>query len=330
MEQLADGGGVRRIRLYDAGGRIAQSTRADEIGSRVERHQQPCAGCHAAGARPAVVRTRQTDLVTEMGGRPVLRHLTVVWNEPSCASATCHPAAAVQRQLGVLDVEVSMDPLAVALATTRRRTLLDAGGAGGAGGRRVHRAHPPAGAAAGGRATAAPSASRGEMDGRLSRCAAGTSLAELAERFNRMAAEVKAAREEVTGWSRRLEEKVVGRATSCGARSARCCRWSAWPRWASWPPPWPTRSTTRSRHPGHRSPRAARAGGPTRCREAGGGVSQHLQLIAQECSRCGHRAQPAAVRAPLGGAMAPVDANEVAERSLMLMRHHLEMHTASR
>src|SRR5690242_8408361 len=62
MERLAEGGGVTHIRLFDGAGRIAQSTRREEIGLTVGTQAAPCLTCHAAGTSRAS-RSRQKDLV---------------------------------------------------------------------------------------------------------------------------------------------------------------------------------------------------------------------------------------------------------------------------
>jgi two-component system NtrC family sensor kinase len=61
--------------------------------------------------------------------------------------------------------------------------------------------------------------------------------------------------------------------------------------------------------------------------DVGREASSHLRLIAQECARCGTIVRDLLLFARhSGGDMGPVDVNEVAERSLALVRHHLEMH----
>jgi two-component system NtrC family sensor kinase len=328
MQQLADGGGVKRIRLYDGAGRVAQSTQAGEIGLRVDRRQQPCAGCHQGGLRPVPGRGRQTDLVAEAGDRPVLRHLAVVWNEPSCSAAACHPPAAVQRYLGVLDVELSMDPLAEALSTARRRTLwtlpalLVAAGAVSAVlirrlvQRPVDELH-----------RSAQRIARGEMDGRLE-VRGRHELAELAQEFNRMAAEVQAARKEVTDWSRRLEEKVVEKGDELRRTQRQVLQME---RMASL-----GKLAATVAHEIN-NPLSGILGTARLVQreledqalpeELAREVAGHLQLIAQECNRCGNIVRNLLLFARRsGGQMAPVDVNEVAERSLMLVRHHLQMH----
>jgi two-component system NtrC family sensor kinase len=55
-------------------------------------------------------------------------------------------------------------------------------------------------------------------------------------------------------------------------------------------------------------------------------LSRYLSLIEKECSRCGDIVQNLLLFARRTGAkMVPVDLNEVVERSLMLVRHHLEI-----
>ena len=56
------------------------------------------------------------------GGPEVLRHLSVIENEPSCATAACHAHPADKRVLGVLDVEMSMAPLDAAIARPSGRS----------------------------------------------------------------------------------------------------------------------------------------------------------------------------------------------------------------
>jgi two-component system NtrC family sensor kinase len=55
-------------------------------------------------------------------------------------------------------------------------------------------------------------------------------------------------------------------------------------------------------------------------------LTQYLSLIEKECKRCGAIVQNLLVFArPTGVEMASVDLNQVVQRSLMLVRHHLEI-----
>jgi two-component system NtrC family sensor kinase len=328
MSQLAEGGGVTRIRLYDGAGRVAQSTSADEIGSRVGRRDQPCLGCHGAGGADRAVRAMRADVVVPAGGaEPVLRHLSVIPNQPSCATAACHASSRVQPLLGVLDVELSMVPLTRALAAARWRAAWTMGAMLLASGavcalliqRLVQR---PVGALHRGTLRIA----RGDMDARIE-VRGRHELAELAEEFNRMAEEVKAAREEVTGWSRTLEHKVLEKTDELHRaqrqvvhmdRMASLGKLAATVAHEINNPLSGILSTARlvERELGdHALPE-----------EAAAEIRDHLRLIAQECARCGGIVKNLLLFArPSGAALGPVDVNQVAERGLMLVRHQLEM-----
>lgn len=327
IEQLAEGGGVTRIRLYDGSGRIAQSTRADEVGERVTLAQQPCLSCHE-GAGAATRRGVRTDVVAQKSGPPVLQHLSVISNEASCASASCHRAASVQPVLGVLDVELSMEPLARALRTARWHTFWTMGVlillSGSVSAVLIQRlVHRPVNELHRGTQRIA----RGDMDGRIE-VRGRHELAELAEEFNRMAAEVKSARAEVTDWSRRLEDKVVEKTDELRRaqrqvvhmeRMASLGKLAATVAHEINNPLSGILGTARLLErelADHDLPE-----------EAAREMSEHLRLIAHECVRCGGIVRNLLLFArQSGGDMGPVDVNQVAERSLMLMRHHLEIH----
>jgi two-component system NtrC family sensor kinase len=328
IQQLAEGGGVTRIRLYDGTGRIAQSTFAGEIGERVARSDQPCSGCHAASPSAHAARAMRADVITSASGPPVLRHLSVITNHPSCSTTACHPPASVQPQLGVLDVELSMEPLALALVDARRRAIwtmaLMVLFSGGVCALLIQRlVQRPVSALHRGTQRIA----RGDMDGRIE-VRGRHELAELADEFNRMAAEVKSARQEVTDWSQRLEEKVVEKSDELRRaqrqvlhmeRMASLGKLAATVAHEINNPLSGILATARlvERELGdHDLPEGA-------ARE----INEHLRLIARECARCGGIVKNLLLFArSSGGDMGPVDLNEVADRSLMLVRHHLEMH----
>jgi two-component system NtrC family sensor kinase len=143
-----------------------------------------------------------------------------------------------------------------------------------------------------------------------------------------MAAEVKAAREEVTDWSRRLEEKVVEKADELRRTQRQVLHME---RMASL-----GKLAATVAHEIN-NPLSGILGTARLVQreledqplpaELAREVSEHLQLIAQECARCGNIVRNLLLFARRSGdQMAAVDVNEVAERSLTLVRHHLHMH----
>lgn len=323
IKHLAEDGRVVAVRLYDPDGRIVQSAAEGEVGTRVDRDQdEPCTSCH----RGSPESTR--DVLTRFGDSPALRHLMVIPNERSCAGARCHLSTAEQPVLGLLDVELTMVPLQQAIQSARGQMLWTVLGlvlvtsvlTGGLVRQLVHK--PLRKLKEGTRRLAA-----GDLDARID-VEASEELAQLAESINHMATDVQAARHELAQWSQQLEEKVVAksdelrraqgqvvhmeRMASLGKLSATvahelnnplsgilmCAR------------------LVERELAEHTLPEGPRDE-----------VAKNLRLIQQECQRCGSIVQNLLLfaRRSDGQPMAPVDLNEVAERSLMLIRHHLQL-----
>lgn len=323
IEHLAEDGRVVAIRLYDSDGRIVQSADSAELGTRVSRERdEPCISCH----RGSPQETR--DVLTKFGDTPALRHLAVIPNERSCAGARCHRPVEAQAVLGLLDVELTMEPLQAAVRSTRRQTLWTAVGlifvtavlTTGLVRELVHK--PLRKLKEGTRRLA-----EGDLDSRID-MEASEELARLARDINHMATDVQAARQELARWSQRLETQVVTksdelrraqgqvvqmeRMASLGKLSATvahelnnplsgilmCAR------------------LVERELADHTLPAGPRDE-----------IEKNLCLIQQECQRCGSIVQNLLLfaRHSDGAPMAPVDLNDVAERSLMLIRHHTQL-----
>jgi two-component system NtrC family sensor kinase len=326
VERLVRNPKVTAIRIYDMAGRVALSAAQDEVGRRVAISDPPCVACHAAdGSRPPVAM-----LEGGAGVRPAaVRHLTVIPNEASCASAHCHAHPAAERVLGVLDLELSSQPLETALAAAQSTAVwgvalvLVVAGLVSTG--LVNRVvHEPIKRLEEGtrRLAAGDLTARIEVPGRHE-------LAELAEAFNRMAEELAAAQHQLTDWSRRLEEKVVEKTgelqkaqrqvlhmekmASLGKLSATVAHELNNPLSGIL-----TYARLVEREltdlPLEEAPRAE--------------MGDHLRLIQAECRRCGGIVQNLLLfaRRTEGAAMAPVDLDAVVERGLKLVRHHLDLH----
>jgi two-component system NtrC family sensor kinase len=260
-------------------------------------------------------------------GSEVLRHLSVIQNEKACARAECHEPPSKTRILGVLDVEVSMQPLQNAINDTRVQLgWISAGLIGmvgivlGAFIRRVVQ-RPVAQLRTGTRRIAA-----GDLDTRIE-VSGEHDLARLAQAFNRMAEDLSTARREVTQWSQTLEDKVVEKTdelrraqrqvlhmekmSSLGKLSATVAH--------------ELNNPINGMLNYTRLVRRVLADQPLDDgvrRELDG----YLSVLQHECTRCGSIEQNLLVFARRSGAeMRPTDVNEIIDRSLMLMRHHLEM-----
>jgi len=67
---------------------------------RIALDSETCRSCHREGKRRGEAVLERTSLTRVDAGPEVLRHLSVIENEPSCATAACHAHPADQRSWG--------------------------------------------------------------------------------------------------------------------------------------------------------------------------------------------------------------------------------------
>jgi two-component system NtrC family sensor kinase len=107
LEDVGRQPGVDRIRLLDAGSRVAFSTDAGEIGRTLDQRGPTCVGCHAPGApRPEGLEGRRR--IEAAGGQRLLQLVVPIANQPACAAAGCHVHPTAARWLGLLSVDRSL------------------------------------------------------------------------------------------------------------------------------------------------------------------------------------------------------------------------------
>jgi two-component system NtrC family sensor kinase len=327
IERLAEAPEIAAIRIYDNMGTIAMSAHKEEIGRPIPLDSETCRSCHQDGrTRDAAVLEHASPARVDVGA-DVVRHLSVIENEPACATALCHAHPADQRVLGVLDLEMSMAPLEAAVGTARRQflwttvILIVIVGAVVAVFFRYLVQRPVRQLYQGTLRIA-----EGDLDTRIE-VRGRHELARLAEAFNRMAGDLSAARQEVTQWSQKLEEKVIQKTeelrraerqvlhmekmASLGQLSATVAHEINNPI---------SGMLTYARLVKRELEEQPMDAG---VREE---LTRHLTLIEMECSRCGAIVQNLLLFSRrTGAATAPMDLNEIVERSLMLVRHHLQL-----
>jgi two-component system NtrC family sensor kinase len=113
---------MRELRLFDANGRTAFSSRAGEAGRIANMKEATCVACHGTAQRPAVLNaSERSRVVTSPAGR-MLATVTPIYNREQCAASGCHAPPAQQRVLGLLEVGVSLGDVDTTLSALQRTT----------------------------------------------------------------------------------------------------------------------------------------------------------------------------------------------------------------
>jgi two-component system NtrC family sensor kinase len=112
MQTIALKQGIDRIRIYNRDGRIMFSTSPGEANQRVDRRSEACAVCHGSGTpRERVSANSRSRVWRSADGARVLSMLTPIYNEPACSEAACHSHPSSNKVLGVLDVDLHLQPV---------------------------------------------------------------------------------------------------------------------------------------------------------------------------------------------------------------------------
>lgn len=328
IRMVAKGTGVVAVRVYDKSGTIIFSAAPEEIGRRVNMQAEACVICHdRAQPLEAVPAENRVRVYRDPLGRKLLGLINPIRNEPQCASASCHAHPPNRTILGVLDVTMSMAYADQRLALTKRQmiaaaflTALITGAASALFIYRVVRV-PVKRLIRGTRRIA-----EGDLDSRIE-LRVQNEIGQLAEAFNTMTANLSKARKELNEWSQRLEEKVVAKTeelaraerqivhmekmASLGKLAATVAHELNNPLSGIL-----TYAKLVDRDLGQSALE------PQRKEELG----RYLGLIQKESSRCGDVVRNLLLFArPTGGDFALQHLNQIVERSLMLIRHHLEI-----
>lgn len=327
LERLSRAPEIDRIRVYDTTGRVVLSSEPAELGRSISRQSQTCQTCHCDdGARQALNGERRV-IARDTEGHELHRRYTVIRNEPACSTAECHSHPPEQQVLGLLEFGMSMAPFEAGIGSLQRGVLwttviliLISGGASGVFIRRViHR--PVARLKEGTQRIAA-----GDLDTPIE-VHGENELSQLAAAFNSMMIELREARRQLTEWSRTLEDKVSAKSRELKLAERQVLHMETMASLGKL-------SATVAHELNNplsgiltyaRLVRRELGGQPIDP-AVGAELDGYLGLVDRECSRCGaivHNLLAFARRR--GAQMTATDVNEIVNRSLMLVRHHLEM-----
>ncbi len=101
---------VEHIRIYTRGGQIAYSTHHEEIGNTLGMELGQCLTCHQNSPVPTMLPENERARVVELNGRQALAVTKSLLNGPSCSTTDCHADEKQGALLGVLDIDMDLEP----------------------------------------------------------------------------------------------------------------------------------------------------------------------------------------------------------------------------
>ena len=329
IDRLAGAPDVAAIHVYDNQGVVRFSSDRDTVGRRVQPTEYPCQGCHQSEGqiRDTLLPSHRFQRQEHPRHGPVLSAATAIRNEPACWSAACHAHPKERTVLGIVEVLLSLKPAEAAIATRRTDLLWTALASllavafvtTGLVLRMVRRPLRELQAVAG-------RVGGGELG---ARAVVGSTeeLLQLSLAFNRMTAELEAARAELTDWSESLERKVEEKTEQLGRMQQQVLHME---KMASLGKLSATVAHELNNPLAGMLNYARLTGrvldGQELPDDVRGRLGSYLGLIQKETARCGAIVRNLLLFArPTGAELSEVHLNELIERSVMLVQHRCEI-----
>ncbi len=201
---------IEKIRIYDKNGIIAFSTDSTEISNKVDINSRPCSLCHGLkGETPSEIAIEKNKRVfRKEDGTRLLGFITPIRNEPGCYTAQCHFHKADVSVLGLLDIILSLKETDKTVASQRSNLI------------KTNTAITLALAFIVGTfiwifvyipiaklLVGTKEISSGNLDYKIQNTA-NDEVGVLADSFNKMTEDLRAAKQEITEWSNGLEKRV--------------------------------------------------------------------------------------------------------------------------
>jgi len=117
--------GISRIRIFNKEGQISFSTDGKEVGQFVDKKAEACYACHAQAQPLARLdRPDRMRIYSAHDGTRVLGLIRPIENEADCSNAACHAHKDSSQVLGVLDTNLSLAAMDLAVAQHQRRAVI--------------------------------------------------------------------------------------------------------------------------------------------------------------------------------------------------------------
>ncbi len=209
IQTMTDEPGMVKVRILDQQGRVSYSTEAAEVSHVLDKKAEACYGCH--NQSQPLARLNRPDrfrIYRSAGGERVLGIITPIENQSSCSNADCHAHPASQQVLGVLDTNLSLAKADAQLKVSSARMLYYTMGA-----MLIiallswlfvwSEVGQPIKALKKG----TEHLSRGELGYQIE-VRSRDEVGDLAQSFNGMSLQLRAANEEIVTWAKTLEDRV--------------------------------------------------------------------------------------------------------------------------
>ncbi|MEN8263246.1 MAG: ATP-binding protein [Nitrospirota bacterium] len=121
IENLSTPEGVQSVKIFDHGGKISFTSNTNSIGTSVDKASISCRGCHEEPEKSgALLRSPQKwSVYKDEKDRTALKIISPILNETSCHTASCHAHPEEQEVLGIVEAELSLALLDEALFKQR-------------------------------------------------------------------------------------------------------------------------------------------------------------------------------------------------------------------
>jgi len=117
IENLSTPSGVQSVSIYNHSGEIRFSSKQTTIGTIIDKTSVACAGCHSDPAKSPAVRDipKKWAVMKDAEGYTLLKIIRDIPNEKSCYTASCHVHPKEQKLLGFIEADLSLSLLDEAL-----------------------------------------------------------------------------------------------------------------------------------------------------------------------------------------------------------------------
>ena len=112
ISRIAQSNSIEHIRLIDRDGKVAFSNIAKEVGSTIDKANEPGVMNHVSNKPAAEAQTgNRSRIYRAANGEEVLGFTKAIYNKPGCSTESCHFHRKEHPILGVLDISISLENL---------------------------------------------------------------------------------------------------------------------------------------------------------------------------------------------------------------------------